>query len=101
VTRADPVSDQRETFPSLRIFPVVRVYVGSLIPRILQPVTRYNDGDALSPQLFNTVLEYAIWNVQENCMGLTLNGTRQLLAYADDVNLLGDTIDTINKNTGT
>jgi hypothetical protein len=29
---------------------------------------------------------------------LKLNGTHQLLAYADDVNLLGDNIDTINKN---
>jgi hypothetical protein len=31
-------------------------------------------------------------------MGLKMNGTHQLLAYADDVNLLGDNIDTINKN---
>jgi hypothetical protein len=30
-----------------------------------------------------------------------LNGTHQLLAYADYVNLLGDNIDTINKNTET
>jgi hypothetical protein len=28
-----------------------------------------------------------------------LNWTHQLLAYADDVNLLGDSIDTIKKNT--
>jgi hypothetical protein len=34
-------------------------------------------------------------------VGLKLNGTHQLLSYADDVNLLGDDIDTINRNTET
>jgi hypothetical protein len=58
-------------------------------------------GDALLPLLFNFSLEYAIRKVQETQAGLKLNGTHQLLAYAHDVNLLGDNIDTINKDTQT
>jgi hypothetical protein len=43
-------------------------------------------------------LEYALRKVQENQVGLKLNGMHHLLAYADDMNLLGDNRDTINKN---
>jgi hypothetical protein len=39
----------------------------------------------------------AIMKVQGNLLGLKLNRTYQHLAYADDVNLLGDNTDNIDK----
>ena len=42
-------------------------------------------------------LEYAI-RVQVNQVGLKLNGTHQLLAYADDVNILEGSIHSLKKN---
>jgi hypothetical protein len=48
---------------------------------------------------FSTFLRCAIRRVHVNKDGLKLNGTRQLLVYADDVNILGRSILTIKKNT--
>jgi len=48
--------------------------------------------------LFNLALEYAIRKVQVNMDGLKLNGTHQLLAYADDVNILGGSIHNLKEN---
>jgi len=55
-------------------------------------------GYALSPLLFNFALEYVISRVQVSQDGLKLNGTHQLLVYADDVNILGGTVHTIKEN---
>jgi hypothetical protein len=45
----------------------------------------------------NFALEYAIRKVEENQVVLKLNGTHQILAYTDDVNLLVDNIDATKK----
>jgi len=54
-------------------------------------------GDALSPLIFNFALEYAIRRVQVNQVGFKLNGTYQLLVYADD-NTLGGSTHPIKEN---
>jgi len=63
------------------------------------PITNgLKQGDAQSPLLFNFALEYAIRRFQVNQDGLKLNGTHQLLAYADDVNILGGSIHNLKEN---
>ena len=48
--------------------------------------------------IFNFALDYAVRKVQVNQDDLKLSGTHQILAYADDINILGETINTIKEN---
>jgi hypothetical protein len=56
-------------------------------------------GGFFSPLLFNFALGCAIRRVRVKQEGLKLNGTHQLLVYADDV-LLGGSVCTIERETG-
>ena len=46
----------------------------------------------------NIALEYAIREIQETRLGLDMNVTHQLLAYADDVNILASDIRILERN---
>jgi len=54
--------------------------------------------DALTPLVFNFAVEYAIRTVQVNHDGLKIKRTHKLF-YADDVNILGGSVQAIKENT--
>ena len=75
----------------------IRVRVGKILSDMFSFRNGLKQGDALSSLFFNFALEYAIMRVQVNQDRLKLNGTHQLLAYADDVNILAGSIDKVKK----
>ena len=75
-----------------------RVRVGKNLSDMFPIRNGLKQGDALSSLLFNFALDYAIRRVQVNQDGFKLNGTHQLLAYADDVNILGGSVHTVEEN---
>ena len=75
-----------------------RVRVAKNLSDMFPIRTGLKQGDALSPLLFNFAFVYAIRRVQVNQNGLKLNGTHQLMVYADDVYIFGRNVHTVNKN---
>ena len=69
-----------------------RVQVGKHLSNMFPIKNGLKQGDALTPLLFDSALEYAIRRIQVNQDGLKLNGTHQLLVYADGVDVLGGSV---------
>jgi len=72
-----------------------RVRVGKHLSDMFPVRIGLKQVDTLSPLLFNFALEDTIKRVHVNRDGLKLNGTHQLLFYADNVNKLGGSVHTI------
>jgi len=69
-----------------------RMWVGENLSDVFPIRNGLKKVDALLALLLNSAVGYAIRKVQVIQDGLKLNDTYQLLVYADDVNILGGSI---------
>jgi len=74
-----------------------RVQVGKHLSHIFPNENGVKKRNTSLPLVFNSDVEYAITRVQVHQDDLKLNGTYQLLVYADD-NILGASIHTVKKD---
>jgi len=75
-----------------------RVRVGKNLSDMFAIRNGLKQENALSPLLFNFALDYAIRRFQVIQDGLQLKGTHQLLFYANDANILGESVHTIKES---
>ena len=75
-----------------------RVRVDKQLSDMFTTKNTLKQGDALQPVVFNFVLEYSIRRIAVNQDSLKLNGTRQLLVYADGVKIMGGSTRNTKKN---
>jgi hypothetical protein len=60
-----------------------KVHIGELLSNKFPIQNGLKQGDTLLPLVFNFALKYVIRKVLENQVSLELNGTHELLVYAD------------------
>jgi hypothetical protein len=65
-------------------------------------ITGLKQGDTLSPLLFNIALEKIIRNVKNNNLGTNIGATQiNILGFADNLNLIGDSMEIVEQNINT
>ncbi|KAJ0176515.1 hypothetical protein K1T71_007694 [Dendrolimus kikuchii] len=68
----------------------MRVRVGNELSDEFEVITGLKQGDALSPMLFNLVLEHVLKRLLTLEPGLQLKSTHKVIGYVDDLALLGE-----------